>query len=127
MWHLNLSIRCFGQPASVISLTISSRGRTPVRSSSPFEKMSHRSWCRVVDLQDLWMSSDGSSSYRQSLQRSSRRAEGLVFKTELVQHADIEIAQRHRTGGEGQVLGVLEAASGEQNGQVFVAVAVAAA
>jgi hypothetical protein len=44
-----------------------------------------------------------------------------------MEHADIEITQRHAAGSEGEVLAVLEATAGEQYRQVFVAVAVAAA
>lgn len=68
-----------------------------------------------------------SSCKLQSLQPARRGAEGFVLEAELMQHADIQIAQRHGAGRDSEVLAVLETASGEQHRKVFVAVTVAAA
>ena len=68
-----------------------------------------------------------SSCQFQPLQRAGRGAERFVLEAELVQHADIQIAQRHGAGSDGEVLAMLETASGEQHGKVLVAVTVATA
>lgn len=63
----------------------------------------------------------------QALQSTRRSAEGLVVETELSQHAQIQIAQRHGARIDCQMLAVLKAATGKQDGQIFIAVTIAAA
>ncbi len=64
----------------------------------------------------------------ETAERAVGAAEAIGFDAEVLEHADVEIAERRRAVGiEGEVLSVTESAAGKKGGQVLGGVAAAIA